>query len=61
MTAKQTPFQKFKYKVGAEIILSQLEGGEEMTFTIVGVTKDCITVEDENGRVATLGEPPRFH
>jgi len=52
------------YKVGDEVVLSELEGGEgakEYRFTVVEVTKNLIIIEDENGRTATLKQPPDTH
>ena len=52
------------YKVGDEVVLSELEGREgakEYRFIVVEVTKDLIIIEDENGRTATLKQPSDIH
>ena len=52
------------YKVGDEVLLSELEGGEgakKYRFTVVEVTKNLVIIEDENGRTATLKKPPDTH
>ncbi len=52
------------YKVGDEVLLSELEGGEgakEYRFTVVEVTKDVVYIENEDGRTATLKQPPDTH
>ena len=49
------------YKIGDEVLISELEGGEERKFTIVEITKNLVIIEDENGRIATLKQPPDTH